>query len=363
MRVLFVVNDASTGGAQTLIESLAVEYEKLGMTSKLIVLMSPGPLSDRLERAAGGNVTYFGASKGMTNPFRLARLLSAEVRMFQPDVIHSHLLQSDLVALLSHSRGAAMISTIHTTGMTKSDPILSRLLGRVLPHLVRLRFDRSVACGEAAARYMREMGYKHPINVIDNGVRVPISFPDFIRSTSIVCLSRWHPMKDHATLFDAFSKLLGSHPELELTCAGSGVCDDNADIRILLDHFGITHRVRLIGPHQYPTQLLKLAKLSVISSSYGEALPMAGLESLAVGTPVITTDVGDCRALALTENDVVPAGNPDQLANAMKRIVELRDVEYRVLREAAHNRAAERFSIRRVAVMYTELFSLIRGEK
>jgi len=61
----------------------------------------------------------------------------------------------------------------------------------------------------------------------------------------------------------------------------------------------------------------------VAAKSYGEALPMAGLESLARRTPVITTDVGDCRSLAAGPDLLVPSSDPQALAAAMRHVQQL----------------------------------------
>lgn len=60
-----------------------------------------------------------------------------------------------------------------------------------------------------------------------------------------------------------------------------------------------------------------------VSASHNEALPIAMVEAMAAGTPVIATDVGDCRAFL--ENGklgaIVPAGDVEALASAIEQLL------------------------------------------
>src|SRR5262249_38914878 len=58
----------------------------------------------------------------------------------------------------------------------------------------------------------------------------------------------------------------------------------------------------------------------VSASAYGEAMPLAVIEAAAVGLPVVTTDVGDVRALVLDPADVVAPATADSMAAAIRRV-------------------------------------------
>jgi glycosyltransferase involved in cell wall biosynthesis len=86
---------------------------------------------------------------------------------------------------------------------------------------------------------------------------------------------------------------------------------------MLMDELGLHSRVSLLGPRKDVQSLLSKTKFLVISSRWGEALPMAGLEALARGVPVITTDVGDCKDLVVDPTFLVNPGDASQLAIAL----------------------------------------------
>ena len=122
--VLHVVNAVSTGGAQTLIEAMAAR-RRPGQTLRLVVLAGPDTLSDRLEQVFD-SVDYLDFATSSNNVPGLVRELKKVVDRLQPDVVHSHLLHADLAnAVLPRGR-RARVSTVHTTGMTRDDPLRSR---------------------------------------------------------------------------------------------------------------------------------------------------------------------------------------------------------------------------------------------
>ena len=167
MRVLHIVNDAETGGAQTLIEQLLLSREA-GDEAHLLVLLSPGALSPRLE-AAATSTTYAGMSRRDVLPVAAVRAVRTLVKRHRIDVVHSHLQQSDLVnALTPH--GAVRVSTLHSS----LDQASSRVAGIVWRIAAKLssRFDAVVACSPSARDFAVEFGYRFPgeqIRIVHNG--------------------------------------------------------------------------------------------------------------------------------------------------------------------------------------------------
>jgi glycosyltransferase involved in cell wall biosynthesis len=76
-------------------------------------------------------------------------------------------------------------------------------------------------------------------------------------------------------------------------------------------------------------------------SSRTEQMPIALLEAMACGLPVVATDVGDVRAILPPEQApfVVPAADPDALATALQR--QLQDGALRARLGAANRRQVE----------------------
>lgn len=350
--VLYVINDLTTGGAQTLVENLVTHREG---ESHVLVLMGKGPLSSRLEVSAT-SVHYCGMTRRRPRIVKAARLVRSLVRELEVDVIHSHLVQSDLVALLSRSR-TPIISTIHTSGGHESG-----VVARVLSKLVRrlsVGFDAVVACSSTAAEYASRSNFRlrRPLVTIPNGVSVPASVVLRDRvPREILCLSRWHPMKDHSTLIEAFGLAAERVGGLTLTLAGSGIHTENQDLMALIGSSFHQEDIRVLGPVSDVSTLLNDSDALVISSSWGEALPMAGIEALAHGVPVVTTDVGDSHQLGAHPGLVVPIKDPERLAAAIVAVASLSSGETANLRQACHRLALKQFNIRSAVNAYELIY-------
>jgi glycosyltransferase involved in cell wall biosynthesis len=353
VRILHVVNDLNTGGAQTLIENLA-RLSPAGDEVGLHVLSGRGQLSDRIEPHFAF-VAYAEMGRDSVNVAKAVSQVRRSVRRFRPDVVHSHLLQSDLLNILIPD-AVAKVSTIHSTGLGSGDRRRTRALAWAAARGSR-RFDAAVACSAGAQEYMRSAGYRAPImTTIENGVALAERQDGSPRGRDFVCMSRWHPMKDHATLARAFASYIADGGDGDLLLAGTGMSDDNVELRALLDREGIAGRVELLGVVQDIDSVYRRARASVISSAYGEALPMAGLESLARRTPVITTDVGDCRSLAASPELLVPAGDPQALTAALRHVQRLSASAAEDLADRAEGIVRDRYSIRRTSDAYTRLY-------
>jgi glycosyltransferase involved in cell wall biosynthesis len=109
---------------------------------------------------------------------------------------------------------------------------------------------------------------------------------------------------------------------VSLLVAGEG--PDLDDVRREATGRGLDGRVRFVGPlgRDDVLALFRAADASLLSSSW-ENFPHAVVEALAVGTPVVATEVGGVPELVRDgENGLlVPAGDPAALAEAIRRIV------------------------------------------
>lgn len=364
LRVLHVVNDANTGGAQTLIEQLAQIQDDL-VEVHILVLLGRGSLSERFESCAE-SVMHLDLDKRSLRLDRLVVGTRRAIERIKPDLVHSHLLQSDLaVSLALFGLQIGSVSTVHTTGMTANDPLKSRLLGRLMGLISNRLIDKSVACGSSTVGYMVKNGYDpSKMVVINNGVALSTMQPKVRgNSTVIVSLSRWHPMKDHRNLFDAFRIARTMNSSLHLVCAGYGMDSNNSDLMELIAERDLERSVSLLGSIQDVRPTLRSSDALIISSEYGEALPMAGLEALSESTPVITTDVGDCTKLTVLPWQCVSPRDSEALAGAIRTLSSLSAPEYELLSRASFKIAVNNYSIQTTASAYSDLYTHVLSKR
>ena len=151
-------------------------------------------------------------------------------------------------------------------------------------------------------------------------------------------LGRIVPIKDLATLIHAFAMALERIPNMRLLVAGDG--PERPLLMQLVERLGIDRRVTFLGwvddlPRFYAT-------LDVFAlSSINEGTPVAIIEAMAAGRPVVASAVGG--VVDVVEQDVtgvlVPLRDPAALGNALVALLSAPD-ERRRMGEEGRRRAA-----------------------
>ena len=125
--------------------------------------------------------------------------------------------------------------------------------------------------------------------------------------------------KDHFTLLRAFAIVSAEIPEAELQIAGDGPLREKL-VR-LVQELNLTNRVTFLGA--LPDAAHFLSELDIfVLSSLNEGLPLALLEAMAVGLPVVATRAGGVEEAARDGYSayLVEPGDSDGLAQAMIRM-------------------------------------------
>lgn len=353
MRILHVVNDADTGGAQTLIEALA---QRRGPQDevRILVLLGKGGLSDRLETAAT-SVDYVGMSRKEIVPARAAAHLLRLVRKHKIDVVHSHLHQSDLVnAITPHGR--PRISTQHASEDASSSKV-ARIAWKAAG-IMAFRMDQMVACSPSARNITAEFGYTFPaakMPVIFNGTTVTDAPAPNPGGQQLLHLARFAPPKDHRNLLETMARVHAKHPQARLLCAGNGVDESNTELTAWRRELGLDGVVEFAGTITNVREKLRSAA-ALIFASYNEALPMAGLEAISEGLPVITTRAGDAAFMTVDQRLAVPPRDPDALAAAIDWFLSRSTEEVQSLRQASWELSRRDFDIDQATERYMEIY-------
>ena len=136
-----------------------------------------------------------------------------------------------------------------------------------------------------------------PCRSLDERVRLCSAFRAklglTLSSTRIlVFVGRLDIVKDPLLLLEAFRESMRTWPDLHLVIIGDGVLRPNVERACLKS--GLSGHVSLLGvmPPSDIADVLRASDLFVLSSVY-EGMPIAVLEALAAGLPVVSTNVGE----------------------------------------------------------------------
>jgi len=338
IRVLEVLATLKRAGAETMVASLVERLDRRRFEPHVVTLFDgvAGDL-EPVVRAAGVPVLRLGKRAGLD--LRMYPRVASAIRSVRPDIIHTH--SYVLRYVLPVAGGVPMVHTVHNLAGREVDGV-GRWIHRAA---FRLGVTPVAVAGEVARTFEAEYGFLP--QVIPNGVDVsgfgkvgPVARGVF----TVLAVARLEPQKNPAGLADAVASLPF---EARLLLAGDGSLRPTLEGR---------PRVTLLGVRSDIAELLASADVFALASDY-EGHPIALLEAMAAGLPVVATAVGGVPEIVGDAGLLVPAGDPAALASAIAR---LHGDE--ALRADLGRRARERaagFDVRVMVEAYSRLFQQV----
>ncbi len=160
----------------------------------------------------------------------------------------------------------------------------------------------------------------------------------------------------------ALKQLTDQKIRLDFTLIGDG--DDREKILALIEELGLTTTTRWLGtqPHDVVLEHYQKADLFVLgcevaSDGDRDGIPNVLLESMAMGVPVVVTDVSAIPELVQNGETglLAPPGRPRQLADAMVRLLTDMKLRTRII-AAAQQRVATAFDNRQLIRDLAEVY-------
>jgi glycosyltransferase involved in cell wall biosynthesis len=190
-------------------------------------------------------------------------------------------------------------------------------------------FRRVVFCGHAAydsypALWRRLVGQRRRVvqNAADlDRVDAAISGLAPAKSNStfrVVSVGRLEKVKDPMTLIAAFERIGDEHSQLALVGAGSL----HSELAREIQASRLQDRIELTGMIPRDEVFTRCAEADVfVSASHGEGLPVAVIEAMASGCPVVLSDIPPHREVAEGVDFVpfVAPGDADGFAREIER--------------------------------------------
>ncbi|MDO4173552.1 MAG: glycosyltransferase family 4 protein [Eubacteriales bacterium] len=310
MNVLMVGNDLSVQGGITSVMTQLLEYnwEKQNIEMKYIP-------------------TYVEA--GMLRKFvffaKAYRRINQEIRQNKPDLVHIHmsyrgsffrkylihkLCQKNRIPDVVHLHGSEFAQWYAASGHALQKRIQSMLRECSLCIVLGEKWNRTIKKIEPAATTM----------IVRNAVHIPHETVAWRIPFTILFLGALIPRKGVADLLQALQQIKGMHglEHIRLVIAGTGA--EEGALRARSAQLSIGPYVTFAGwvDGEAKKKLLRECQMLVLPS-YHEGLPVAILEAMSYGMPIVATDVGDISA-AVHEGEngfLVRPGDIDGLADRM----------------------------------------------
>lgn len=197
----------------------------------------------------------------------------------------------------------------------------------------------------------------HRLHLIQNGVEVQPSYTALEKAPAqekVVCtVGRLDPVKNQSLLIRAFKELVDKCPvPVKLKIIGDG--SERSKLESLTNELNLQKHVEFLGYREDIRHQLEQCDVFVLSSHY-EAMPMTILETMAVGRPVVTTDVGGIRHFI--DDSVVSFVEPDNKEMLACEILSCVTTFPADKVEKAHKLVFDKYSISAMAERYLSVYS------
>ena len=364
-QVTHVITGLTTGGAERVLLKLLEASDRSRYTPAVVSLMDEGAIGKRI-RALDVPVHCLGMKRSVPSLAHFRRLRSM-VADTGPDIVQGWMYHGNIAAQFTRPRNSRLIWGIHQsiTDLGNEKP-LTRLLVR-LGRWTQSGVDAIVFCSARSAQQHAALGYSVARSrIIANGVDTlhynPSCTPgsDLRRELGLEAGSllvghaaRYHPMKNHRGLLEAFAM---TESNARLLLMGPEVDESNRDLMQQILRLGLNDRVLLLGERTDLWRLMPLFDLYVSASSWGEAMPMVLLEAMSCGVPCVTTDVGDSAHLVGDTGRVVAPDAGDALAGALRELLGSDTGRRAELGQRARQRVVEHFSLQQMTQRYCGLY-------
>ena len=308
-RVAYIVHTFDVGGLERCVAHFANHLDRAQFRPIVICLSRSGTAAQWI---VDDDVQIIEMRKRPGNDVGVVRRLARTLRERHVDVVHSHNWGTLLETVLAR-RWARIPVHVHAERGTLLGSLQVRgLRSRLRAMAARWAMNRAdcvVTVAEAVRqKLLQRCGrLRTPVRLIPNGVEVPAvtgpeAAPSKLReslgisaeATVLGSVGRLVPVKDFGTAIDALSELRHQQRAIHFVLVGDG--PEREALAVRARERGVEDRVHLVGQRQDVGNWLAMMDV-YLNVSQSEGMSQSILEAMAVGLPMVVTDVGDNAVL------------------------------------------------------------------
>jgi glycosyltransferase involved in cell wall biosynthesis len=338
-RVLYLIDSLALGGAERSLVDMAPRLVSAGVRLEVAVLHDRPGLKPELDYH-GVRVHVVPGKSRSAWLWNVVELL----RVRRPDLVHTTLFESDIVGRTAAAvarvpvvstlantpygpdhAAEAGVSTVRLRGAQTADIITAKLVRRF--HAVsqstadaciaRLRIPPDKIEVIPRGRDLQRLGARTAQRRLETRSTLGISGGTRV----LLAVARQEPQKGLDVLLRALPRVLVANPDTVLLIAGrKGRA--SRELSGLASRISTPDAVRLLGSRDDVPDLLCAADVFVLPSRR-EGLPGSVLEAMALGVPIVASDLPTVRE-AVPGDDyayLVPPDDPGQLADALGSVI------------------------------------------
>jgi glycosyltransferase involved in cell wall biosynthesis len=333
---VFVVNSLDAGGVERSLVELLPRLAESGVRAVLVCLRRGGRF-DVAASDAGYEIRY------LSSPGRLAQIVELRriIRQLEPALLYTALFEADLTGrLAAFGTGVPVITNLANTTydpIRLQDPNVRSWRLRVVKavdgftarhlthhfhavsHAVKASAVATMGLDPDVVTVVHRGRERHRLGEISqerrNRVRASLEIGPEV--DVLMTAGRQEYQKGHSLLLAAFNGVRAARPGTILLVAGRPG-HASAELESIVEGLGLEDCVRLLGHRDDVTDLMAASDLFVFPSLY-EGLGGAMIEAMALGLPIVASDLPALREVAIEDQNaiLVPPNDVEALEWAM----------------------------------------------
>lgn len=361
VKIFHFISGDLWAGAEVMAFNLLNSLRKHDDLDVQVILLNQGRLADELQ-ASGIRVHII--SEKHHHFYEIYRNALTVIGDNPPNIIHSHRYKENFLAYFIKKKfhEIKLISTLHGLPeiFTTKSSLGSRIKSRVNYKILSRYFHKTVAVSsDIRETLINNFGFADErVEIIRNGIQIPHSetvAKKEVKPFVIGSSGRLFPVKDYPLMIEIANSMTKSdNADIRFEIAGDG--PELSALKILISRYGLQGQFSLRG-HLDDMQSFYQGLDLYLNTSVHEGIPMAILESIAYGLPIVASNVGGIKEIIKNgqEGFLIEGRNPMEFAK--KCLLLYRNTELRKrMSEAARNRAEEAFSAERMAKSYHDMY-------
>ncbi|MCF6296765.1 MAG: glycosyltransferase family 4 protein [Flavobacteriaceae bacterium] len=341
IKLVHVVNDLSTGGVASIVIDLCnnADHSKFDVSiiclSNRLSMLEQKPLDSQVKLL---KFDYFFDSNYSLRRYiflslknsiikkRAAKIIS-KILEINPTILHFHILPRELQIgslIKKENRAINLVFTDHLKRIGASDykffnrEILKLVYRRWYKHFNIISVSKSVENSNFKNKFLKKTNYN---KLIENKVKYPTQTKKNLNESliNVVYVARLSHVKGHYDLLKAW-KMLPETKKCKLWLIGDGELE--VELKEYVKNNIQNDSVVFTGAVNNVDYYLSFADIGVFPS-YKEGLPLALLEQLAMGIPMITSDIEELTDIISDgENGLVyELGSTEDLLEKIEELI------------------------------------------
>lgn len=360
MKILYVITGLAQGGAERVVCDLADKMYEKGNDVKIAYLTG-----DILTKPRYQEIELIKINLNSLLLFPLAYIkLSKVIRIFKPDVVHSHMVHANIFTRLV--RITTPIKKLICTAHNSYEGGRLRMLAYRLTHNLA---DLTTNVSNEAVQAFIEKKAVPDSDIITtyNGIDLSRFFYNSeaknkilnelninINSYLILAVGRFSEQKDYPNLLHAFkilkNKCIG---DIKLIIAGDG--ELRSEIEKIIDELDLKQDIYLLGRRSDISDLMSAADLFVLSSKY-EGFGLVVAEAMACRCPVVATNSGGVSEVIGGYGAIVKPCNPLLLAHSMGEALSMPDSKRLEIIESGYEHVQKKFNLNNIINVWEGIY-------